>query len=150
MRRLAVLSALLIPAALSAQANPLIGSWSATIPAGAKMENGEVTPLFASGTITVRAEGDSLIAMVKVDSSEGRPPRPASRLAAKATSGAVTFIAKGEAKVNINGEESTHASVSTYVLEATGDTLKGTLKREIEGMDMGMNETQPITGKRVK
>jgi hypothetical protein len=54
------------------------------------------------------------------------------------------------ATLNTNGEESTRKAVSTYRFEVDGDTLKGTIDRTIEGLDVTMGGPQPITGKRAK
>lgn len=151
MRPTALLPTLfLLPAALAAQAHPLVGDWAVDVPAGMRIQNDEAVPVMAKGTLTVVAEGDSLIATLKLEPHDDQPSRSPTRLAAKVTAGAVTFVSKSEAKMNMNGEETTHIAISTYTFESSGDTLKGTVAREIEGVDLSMGGPQPITGKRVK
>src|SRR5665213_2351854 len=94
MRQAILLSAcLLLPGTLAAQAQqPLVGSWAVTVPAGMRMENGVATPMQATGALTVRVEGDSLIGTLKMEPIEDAPDRPATRLTAKFAAGAVVFI----------------------------------------------------------
>ena len=151
MRRPLLLAAfLLLPGALAAQSHPLIGTWDVNVPAGMRMENGEATPVMAKGTLVFSVAGDSLIGMLKTDPIEGQPARPAKRIAAKLTTGAITFVSKGEAKMNMNGEEMTRISISTYVFDVANDALKGTVERAIEGLDVQMGGPQAITGTRAK
>ena len=149
MRRVLIaVSALVIPSLLPAQAHPLVGEWKVSVPAGMRVEDGQPTYIMANGAMTVVVAGDSLIATMKMEPMEGRPPRPATRLAAKLAAGKVTFTNSSEAKVNVNGEETTKTAVSTFVLDATGDMLAGTVTREIDGV-AGMKD-QPVKGTRVK
>jgi hypothetical protein len=149
MRQTILLSAgLLLPGALAAQAQPLVGSWAVTVPAGMRMENGVATPMQATGALTVRVEGDSLIGTLKMEPIEDAPDRPATRLTAKfATGGAVVFISRSVAS---NGQGETATLISTYSLEATGDTLKGSVTRKFEEFETLGGGPQPISGKRVK
>jgi hypothetical protein len=102
----------------------------------------------ATGALTVRVEGDSLIGTLKMEPFEDAPDRPADRLTAKFAAGAVVFISRSVAN---NGQGETATLVSTYSLEATGDTLKGTLTRALEGyVTAAGDRPQPISGKRVK
>jgi hypothetical protein len=111
------------------------------------MENGVATPMQATGALTVRVEGDSLIGTLKMEPIEDAPDRPATRLTAKFVTGAVVFISREMAS---NGQGLTATLISTYSLEATGDTLKGGVTREIEGYETAGGGSQPISGKRVK
>ena len=151
MHRVAALSALLLvtPLALAAQASahPLVGTWTVVMPIGMRVENGEPTPIVGSGSLVVAAVGDSLIGTLTVQPPEGMPPRPATRMAAKAAPGAVTFISSGTAKINVNGSTSERAVTSSYRLEAVGNELKGTIDRRIEGVEEQLG-TAAITGKR--
>jgi len=141
-------SLLLAPAVLAAQAHPIVGTWDVSVPAGMRMENGEATPIMAKGSFVFSVVGDSLIGTLKSEPLEGMPPRPASRVAAKLAPGTVTFVSKSEAKLNMGGEEMTRTAVSTWIFEVTGDALKGTVERAIEGVEMAMGGPQPVTGKR--
>ncbi len=151
MRRPALIAALLLlPAALTAQSHPLVGNWNLSLPVGMRVENDEPTVIMGKGTMTVTAVGDSLIATLTMEPFEGRPPRPAARMAAKLAADTVAFSYASTATLNTNGEESTRKAVSTYRFEVDGDTLKGTIDRTIEGLDVTMGGPQPITGKRAK
>jgi hypothetical protein len=145
-------AALLLPGGLAAQAHPLIGRWDVSVPVGKRVENGEAEAVVAKGSLLVTQVGDSLIATLKVTPPEGMPERPATRMASKAGVGAVTFVTRSDAKINMNGEESTHTSVSTWTFTVDSDTLKGSVSRVIEGLPegMGMADPQQVTGKRVK
>jgi|CXWL01.1.fsa_nt_gi hypothetical protein len=150
MRRFSLFAALLLPGALAAQTHPLVGTWDVNVPAGMRMENGEATPIMAKGTLTFSVAADSLIGMLKTDPIEGQPERPAKRIAAKLVTGAVTFVAKGDAKMTMNGEEMTRTVISTYVFDVADNALKGSIERAIEGLDVQMGGPQPITGTRAK
>lgn len=143
-------SLLLAPAALAAQAHPIVGIWDVSVPAGIRMENGEATPIMGKGSFVFSVVGDSLIGTLKTDPIKGMPQRPASRVAAKLAPGTVTFVSKSEAKLNMGGEEMTRTAVSTWIFEVTGDALKGSVERAIEGIEMPMGGPQPITGTRAK
>lgn len=151
MRRPLLLAALLLlPGALAAQSHPLVGTWNVSVPAGMRIGPEGPTAIMAKGSFAFSVVGDSIIGMLKNDPIEGQPERPAKRVAAKLTAGAVTFVSIGEAKMNMNGEEMVRTSTSTYRFEVDGDTLKGTLDRSIEGLNLDMGGAQPITGTRAK
>jgi len=152
MPRIVPLLALLLtlPGLVAAQSPTLVGSWDVTVPAGVRIENGESTPIFAKGLLTVGAEGDSLIGMLKVEPPAGMPARPVARLAAGLATGQVVFIQRSTATINTNGVKTEYPVTNTYTLVATGDTLTGTVSRAIEGLQGPMPTPQPITGKRVK
>jgi hypothetical protein len=150
MRRFALLlAALVLPRLAHAQSHPLVGEWSVSYVGGMRIENGERVPLTVKGVLTVATEGDSLIATLKSEPIEGQPARPPARFAAKSAAGKVTFVQRSEATLNMNGEQSKRTAISTYILEATVDTLTGTLARQIEGLDIPI-EPQPFNGTRAK
>ena len=136
--------------ALSAQQQPLVGSWQVHFQSGMRIENGEATPLFATGTLTVQPVADSLIGTLTTDPAPDMPARPPVRLAAKASSGEATFIANSKATINVNGAESDAAVVSTWILRAKGDSLLGTVERKIDSPHAGPQEPKPVTGVRKK
>lgn len=151
MRRPLLLAALfLLPGALAAQTHPLVGTWDVNVPAGMRIGPEGPTAIMAKGSFTFSVVGDSIIGMLKNEPVEGQPARPAKRVAAKLTAGAVTFVSTGEAKMNMNGEEIVRTSISTYHFEVDGDKLKGTLERNIEGLNLDTGGAQPITGTRAK
>lgn len=148
-----LLAALLVtlPGALAAQAHPLVGNWDLELPGGMRMENGNVTPIMVKGSLVVVVEGDSLIGTLKAEPTEGRPARPPLRLATKSAPGQLKFTHSSEAKMSMNGEETTRTMLSVYLFAVDGDALKGTVERHIEGMDIeSMAAPMPITGTRVK
>jgi hypothetical protein len=138
------------PMAARAQASPLAGRWAIEFTAGMRVENDEPTAIRAKGTLTITEEGDSLVATLKTEPIENMPPRPEVRLAAKKGPGnAVTFVQRSQARLNMNGEEREVTSISTWSLTATGDALAGSVRRELEGMQMPGMPEQPVTGTRV-
>jgi hypothetical protein len=152
MPRHTLLAALLLclPAVLSGQSHPLVGTWNVTVPAGVRIENGEPSIIVAKGTLAVTAVGDSLIGTLNVEPPEGLPARPASRLAAKRASGPTTFVSLTQATINVNGSESQRSVTSTYIVESSGaDAFMGTVTRIIEGLESPMSTPQPFTGTRV-
>lgn len=155
MRRTALLATLFLtpPLALAAQSHALVGSWSITYPAGIRHENGVATPITGTGTLDVVQQGDSLVATLTPNPIEGQPLRPPMRMAARTPTGEVTFVTRGSATLNLNGESRQATSVSTYVLRANGDTLEGTIERRLEGVDdlpLAPQPAQPVTGVRTK
>jgi hypothetical protein len=139
-----------LPIAAAAQSHPLVGAWKVDYAGGMQLENGVATPIRRTGTMTIEAKGDSLIATLVADASDGAPPRPAARLAGKSASGAVTFVSRSQATLNINGAEQQATSVATWTLEAHGDELEGTVARKLEGVDTPSGGPQPVTGTRLK
>ena len=155
MRRTALLATTLFtsPLALSAQSHPLVGEWQLALVVGGRMENGVVTPINGTATLTITATGDSLIANVQTDPVEGQPARPAVRMAAPNKAGDAVFVSRGPARLNINGEAREVIGVSTWTLKATGDVLEGTTQRSIEGADeiqLPNQAPQPVKGVRAK
>ena len=155
MRRTALLATTLFaaPLALAAQSNALVGSWSVSYAAGMRNENGVATPITGTGTLDVVQQGDSLVATLTPNPIEGQPTRPPMRMATRTPTGDVTFVTRGSATLNLNGESRQATSVSTYVLRANGDTLEGTIERRLEGVDdlpLAPQPAQPVTGTRKK
>lgn len=141
---------LFCPVTLSAQQQPLVGTWLVHFQAGMRIENGDETPIFADGTLTVRPAADSLIGTLATDPAPGMPARPAVRLAAKSTAGEARFVAHSKATINVNGSESEADVVSTWVLQAKGDSLVGTVERKIDSPHAGPQQPRPVTGVRKK
>ena len=113
------------------------------------VETVEPREIIAKALLTITEVGDSLVATVRMEPNAELPPRPEARFAALRIAGnQVTFTQRSEAKLNMNGEEHVAVSVSTWTLMAQGDSLSGTLGRQLEGMDMPMPPPQPITGRR--
>jgi hypothetical protein len=152
MFRTLVLSLAVVAPPLVAQQAPLAGTWKVSYPAGSKMENGTVTNLTGTGTLTVTTQADSLIATLVLDPSAELPSRPPLRLAGVTSVGEVTFQGKSAGAVNINGESRPLTVYTTWRVRAQGDSLSGTVERKIEGgppMSM-VPVPQPMMGSRVK
>jgi hypothetical protein len=153
MRRTALLCTTLFvaPIALHAQSHPLVGEWQLAMVVGGRMENGTMTPINGTGSLSVSVIGDSLVANLTTDPVEGRPARPPVRMAAPNRSGDVVFVSRSQAQINMNGETREAIGVSTYTLKVNGDALEGTVQRAIEGLDnvqLPPQPPQPVTGKR--
>ena len=134
--------------ALQAQQQPLVGVWRISYTGGMRIEDGVATPIMATGTLTIEAKADSLVANLVTEPAPDLPARPPVRVATKAGAGDATFTAHTKATININGAEREATVVSTWVLRAKGDSLEGTVQRKIEGFEGGSQEPQPVTGTR--
>jgi hypothetical protein len=135
--------------ALAAQAPAFAGTWQVHYPRGTRVENGEATVIWGTGTLTIAAQGDSLIGTLAADSAPNVPPRPPVRLAGKAASPETTFISYSEATLNMNGDMKTATVVSTWTLAVKGDSLVGTVARRLQGYDMGDDQpAQAVKGVR--
>jgi hypothetical protein len=71
-------------------------------------------------------------------------------MAAKVSEGGTVFTSRSKAKVNIHGGEREVTMLSTWRLRARGDSLTGTVEREIEGLDAGIQGANPVSGIRRK
>jgi hypothetical protein len=139
---------LLLPAAAAAQTHPLAGRWTLEMETGRMIENGFETPIISKGTFDVTVAGDSVIAVLALEPTEGRPARPPIRMAALRTATPTVFVHHGEATVTMNGAEAKHPMTMTITATTEGDALQGTVAREIEGVEMLSSQPQPFTGKR--
>ena len=146
----ALLVLTLIPAPVAEQGHPLVGVWQISFAGGMQIQDGTPTPIMRTGRLTVEAKGDSLIATLTSDPASGLPARPPARMAAKAGPGKVTFVQRSTAQINLNGEERDAVSVSTWILDASGDQLDGSVERKIEGLDAPAGGPQPVKGQRAK
>jgi hypothetical protein len=147
----ALLAALALAATtLQAQQSTLVGTWQLSYPVGAQIENGQVFILTGTGVLTVVAEGDSLIGTLVNDVTPDMPARPPARLAAVNAPGELVFVSHAPGKIEMNGEENDINVVSTWRLKATGDSIAGTVGRQIEGFEDAMQGPQPVTGSRKK
>lgn len=139
-----------VPFAVQAQSHPLVGAWDIEYAAGMRVDNDGPVPIMAKARMTVVAQGDSLIATVKTVPPEGMAQRPDMRLATKIAPGQVTFVYRSQVRMNMNGEESVRESVSTWLLDVNGDSLTGTMARQIGGGEMPGGGPQPVKGTRAK
>jgi len=136
--------------ALQAQESPFAGSWRLSYPIGMQMTNGMPTPILGTGVLTVEANSDSLIGTLVTDPDPDLPSRPPARLAAGLTTGEAVFTSYAAGKVNMSGQERDIDVVSTWTLKAAGDSISGTVSRQIEGFEGMGQEPQPVTGTRRK
>jgi hypothetical protein len=150
MNRSLVLCLSLISSAVQAQQLPLVGVWQVTYPAGSRNEDGVVTPIMGTGTLTVEARGDSLVATLVNDSSATPPTRPPIRMTGPARPGEAVFLSQSPAMLNINGEQRLALVAETWKLSASGDTLAGSLTRSLIGADAEPQQPLPVTGHRRK
>ncbi len=133
--------------ALSAQSHPLAGRWEIDYERGKHIENGEVTVIRGTATLTLELRGDSLVGtLVRPTSAEQAAPEP-QRFAAKPTATGAIFVVKTVATNNDNGEITTREAVMTWSLTANGDVLEGTLVFAVPSMDFPAEPTK-VTGKR--
>ena len=149
MRYAFVVGAMLCAGTLEAQQSALVGTWQVSYTAGMMMQDGVQTPLMATGTLTIAAEGDSLVGTLVSDPSEHMPARPPARLAAGKAPGAA-FVSRTKATINVNGNERETTAVSTWKLSAQGDNLSGTVERSLEDMDVAALPASNVTGTRKK
>jgi hypothetical protein len=146
-RYAAAATVVLFAATASAQSGTLVGTWQVEYQRGLRNENGEITPVMGKGTLTLEQRGDSLIGqLVSIPGDDGRQAPPMT-LAARASGASATLISTSNARINMNGDERVVKSTLTWELTANGDTLTGTMKRSMEGMEMG-SEPTPVRGTR--
>jgi hypothetical protein len=69
-----------IAVAPPARPHPLVGEWTIARPASIRAENGSMTQIQTTGTLTVPATGDSLIGLLEVEPVSGEPARPVQSL----------------------------------------------------------------------
>ncbi len=128
--------------------HPLAGSWKLSYAVGARMDNGVRTEITGTGTLMLRLEGDSLVGELVTDPMEGYPQRPPIRMAGRASGGTVSLISRSTGKVNMNGDEHDVTAISTWTLAVRGDSVSGTVSRELEGVDLPPMPAAPVTGVR--
>ncbi len=139
MRRFLLVAAASALCSLSAAAqsapsvSALLGKWNAEWELGRVVENDVVTPVMASGVISIEAQGDSLLATIQVTKrSDGRPlPASAVTLSGKASARGAEFVQKQTVRMNLNGEEMTRDVTVTWTLNANGNELRGSMLREM-------------------
>jgi len=117
----------------AASVSALLGKWNAEWELGRVVENDVVTPVMASGLITIESRGDSLVATIQVTRrSDGRPaPANPTTLSGKATARGAEFVQKQTVRLNMNGEEQTREVTVTWTLNANGNQLSGSMLREM-------------------
>jgi hypothetical protein len=134
---------------LAAQTHPLAGRWEMDYERGHRSEDGVLTSIRGKATLTLELRGDSLVGTFEPAAQPDMPKPATQRFAAKPTARGAVFVVRSEIKLNMNGEIETREAVTTWTLEATGDTLEGTTLRTFTGMEMAV-EPVPVKGTRVK
>ncbi|MFP5356352.1 MAG: hypothetical protein ACLGIK_14585 [Gemmatimonadota bacterium] len=134
-------------AGLAQSANPLVGSWNISYERGRRMENGEVTPIMGTATLSIAEQGDSLVATIQPAARPDGTKPPAATFGGKVTPAGAVFVQEQMATLNENGVESQRKMTLTWSLNAAGDALTGTLARELSGMEGA--PPAPVKGTRV-
>lgn len=149
--RLAAVAVLLGVAtpSLRAQAHPLAGRWQIDYERGKRIENGEVTVIRGTATLTLELLGDSLVGALERPASPEQPAPKPQRFAGKPTVTGAVFVVKTTVTNNDNGDITTREATMTWTLDAKGEALTGTLLFALPGMDMPQEPT-PVTGTRLK
>jgi hypothetical protein len=143
-------SQLAAPSAADAQApHPLVGTWKIEYERGRRIENGEATPIMGTGRLTIEQRGDSLLAAFEGDPRPDGTVPPRTTAGARASSPEVVFTQEQTATITINGEQQERKITLTWSLNAIGDTLGGTLRRDLPMMPEPLPPT-PVKGTRVR
>jgi len=133
----------------SAQGHPLAGRWTVEYQRGMRHENGEMTPIMGTATLTLEQRGDSLVGtLAPAGDDQGNAP-PAQQFAAKGSASGATFVVKSQARLNMNGDIVMKDVTLTWELSASGDALSGTVKRVMQDAEFSA-EPSPVKGTRVK
>ncbi len=140
--------ALVCTTPLAAQQSSFVGVWTVSYPGGAMMDNGVMTPIMATGTLSIAVQADSLVGSLVMDPNPELGARPEVRMTAAAGAGAATFISRSEATLSTNGDTQKATVISTWKLAVAGDSLSGTVERSLEGFEMGNQPPQPVKGAR--
>lgn len=150
--RAVILSIGLSIASLSAHAQaapPLIGTWDIEYQRGQRIENGEATAIMGKGVITIAQSGDSLLATLKQGPRPDGTAVPDVVIGGRLSNGSAVFVQKLSAQMNLNGDVRTVEGKATWTLQATGDTMTGTVMREVPMMPAAA-EPSPVKGTRAK
>lgn len=146
-----LLPLLLTTLAATAQAqatSALVGRWEVELEVGRRVENETVTPIRAKATLEIVAKGDSVAATIQMPARpDGTVPAPTTAIGPR-NGNETIFVQSLEAKLNLNGEVTTVPTKVTWVLKADGNTISGTVLREIPSLSMP-TEPSPLTGRRL-
>jgi hypothetical protein len=135
----------------TAQSRPVLGTWSIEWELGRRVENEDVQIIKATGTLTLKTVGDSVLATVTVASrSDGMPAPKPYTMSGKLTTDGAALSQVQQMRMNVNGEETVHEARVTWRVTATGDALSGEIEREMPGMMAAGGPPTRITGTRVK
>jgi len=146
---LAMTSVMTSVAAHAQSTSPLIGTWDIEYQRGQRIENGEVTAVMGKGVIIIAQSGDSLLATFKQPPRPDGTPVPDAIIGGRDSNGSAVFVQKLSAQMNMNGDVRTVEGKATWTLQATGDTMSGSVIRDIPMMPVAA-EPSPVKGTRAK
>ncbi len=135
--------------AAHAQAVVPFGTWNIEYERGRRVENDEVTPIMGKATITISKSADTVVAMLQTAPGADGKANPPARLIGNVTPSGVVFVQKQTVQINLNGDVSPRDITLTWTLTSSGDTMTGTLARDMPGAPIAM-EPGPVKGTRVK
>lgn len=147
------IAAAAVPTEAHAQASTAVGQWNIEWELGRRVMNGDVEIIKATGVLTVRASGDSLLATIETKNrTDGRPIGAPVVLGGKATATGGVFSQVQQMRFNMNGDERTVDARVTWTLVAAGDALSGEIVREMPATMVPVGPTVPatLTGTRIK
>jgi hypothetical protein len=146
MHHLVPCAILLAASSLRAQTHPLVGVWDVDVVAAHKLEDhGTTTPIMSKGVFSFTVEGDSLIAMIKVQLSPSPTPI---RVATLLGSDTATFVRASRAITTENRTMSAKPMTTTFRFFAVGDSLRGTITRTLENPNDPAAGSSPVSGVR--
>jgi hypothetical protein len=145
----AIVSLALTAPAVYAQAAVPLGTWNIEYERGRRVENDEVTPIMGKATITISKSADTVVAMLQTAPGADGKATPPARLIGNVTPAGVVFVQKQTVQINLNGDLSPRDITMTWTLTSSGDTMTGTLARDMPGAPIAM-EPGPVKGTRVK
>lgn len=143
--------ALLGAAPLQAQnSTSAIGQWAIEWELGRRVQDADVQVIKATGTLTVKTDGDSLVATIAVKSrSDGAPLPSTLTLGGRASATGAVLSQVQQMRMNVNGEETVHNAKVTWALTVHGETLHGEVTRQMPMMIEGAGAPSAVTGKRI-
>lgn len=125
---------LCLPTLTSAQAHPLIGQWNLSMPAPIRTADGQVSMVTRKSVMTVELAGDSLIATVRNEPLPGEPVTDDRRFSGLRSTGAVRLVRNSTAMLSGGGSDMAREALMTYLLDASGDKVTGTMSVEVPGI----------------
>jgi hypothetical protein len=131
------------------RADSLVGQWSVTYPADLQTRNGVLTPIMATGTLSVQLQGDSIVATLTSEPSAELPARPPQRLVAAIGLGDPVFVVRRPVTLSAGARTIDATSVSTWVFKPRGGRLAGTVDVRLEGIAARAHGPQPLSGVRL-
>ena len=128
--------ATIVAAPMTAQGtNPVVGKWDIEYERGRRVENDVPTPIMGKGTLTIVQQGDSLVATLEPGPRPDGSASPPSTAGGRMTAAGAVFAMKRSATMNTNGQMSIQELTLTWTLQASGDTITGTMKMEMPHED---------------